>query len=447
MKKYFVFILVSVVLLFNSCSGDEKNLFKDDSSKRMEKYLKDAYDALVSADNGWVMEYFNVNDPQVETIRDGIYITRGYMFIMKFEKNEVVNIAARHPLNGNVYREGRSLFKVKSENGPELSFDLVVDEPGDFHLLSDPRADGYGYGGDYEFTILEFSNDEFKLRGKKRGTYIYLYKLSNDVVWEKYFEDIYAFQNYVFQDAPNPLVLVSSETKLIANNGISNRFTLNKEGVPPALYQEYAPFLVYPDKIRFQFPFTIDDKTISSFKLSADRHKLICIEDESIYFEGVNACNYLFDNLNDIHKTSRRWKVFREEGKISYTMEDMCHRLDSAIKLISRLGGLKSIFFTFEGSGQSCALGVEPVNGLVAYFYFETVNLGNDKIKFTYSNKNNSQGDTFYNHVLFGKEIKELIEKMSGTYIIAPNPDCNMNLSKIKFTDEKNPEKYCFLTL
>ena len=59
-----------------------------------------------------------------------------------------------------------------------------------FHKFSDPQSDGVGFGGDYEFYIMEHNSSQIMLKGKKTNQRIEMRKLSSDISWSEYLSGI-----------------------------------------------------------------------------------------------------------------------------------------------------------------------------------------------------------------------------------------------------------------
>jgi len=63
-----------------------------------------------------------------------------------------------------------------NDNCPVLTFNTYNNI---MHIWADPRQDGLGYEGDYEFLILEATPERVRLKGKKYGAYTVLYPLKD----------------------------------------------------------------------------------------------------------------------------------------------------------------------------------------------------------------------------------------------------------------------------
>ena len=441
MKNWIIIVLIGIIFIFfNSCNGffEQKDFFEDSSAVRLENFYTEARNILTGEENGWVMDYFTVNEHEIEKRNLSPRITRGYTFIMRFYDNDEVKFMSKTPATDNKLSRDSCLFEVKGESGPILTFN-TASEKNDFHAFSSPETDGAGYKGDYEFIVLEYNKDQVKLKGKKRGTYIYLNRLPEDITWENYFENLDNFQSKVFTKSPNYIKLVSDNTVINASSGIVHRFTLLEEGTDPMFNTEYMPFIIYPDGLRFQHPFSIDGKIIQTFKINDDWSRLVCTNEGStgIYFEGPNACEYFYND-----NTSNQWKI--DKSQSSSKIVDLYDELVVKCRAYAN-ATLNTIYFSYfrAGNVSSFVLGFQ-CGSYTGRFYFEKELLGDNKILLKYKQQNDSNGDLFLKNVPL---FYDLIELMNRTFIVTPNIDCSLNLNNIKIVASDDPEINCILFL
>lgn len=179
-----IYLASLAALSLTACSNDNNDIFEDSAAVRLEQYKKEYAEVLTSNGGLWSMEYFsNSEEP-------------GYVFVMKFDKNGSVTISANHKWIGGIFSQETSLWKMIADNGPVLSFNSYNNL---FHIFSDPadivgpdaptgdfgdiNETGYGHEGDYEFQVMEVSEDgnTVRLLGKKRLLDIYLHRLDANV--------------------------------------------------------------------------------------------------------------------------------------------------------------------------------------------------------------------------------------------------------------------------
>jgi len=174
MKTRYLYILLGLFLLtFASCKFVEDDIFDASAAVRLNTAKLEYKNILTNAPNGWAMEYFATSE------------SVGYTFLMEFNAGGTVTIAAKNSFTKNVYKTENSFFDIIGDNGPVLTFNTYNTLFNSFANPENPR--GYGLEGDYEFIVLKADSNEVKLKGKKRGTYIFLRKIDVNESWTAYF--------------------------------------------------------------------------------------------------------------------------------------------------------------------------------------------------------------------------------------------------------------------
>ncbi len=155
--------LLLSIFVFQSCLKDQKDAFDESASARIEKYLDNAQKSLISSEYGWILDYYPHEDRQFG----------GYTYTVKFTKNEVEGQLEVEPKT-----KAKSLYALKINNGPELSFDTYNNV---LHHYSVPTIQQpKGMSGDFEFVIDSIGKDVIKLHGKIYQNVMYLRKLKED---------------------------------------------------------------------------------------------------------------------------------------------------------------------------------------------------------------------------------------------------------------------------
>lgn len=153
--------LMLPTLLLQSCLKDQEDVFDESSAARMENYLNEAQRVLMSSENGWVLEYYP------ETHRK----YGGFTYTLKFSKDEA---EVRSEINPDA--KETCLYAMKTNNGPELSFDTYSPM---MHFFATPSSElNEAYGGDFEFVIDSIGQDVIKFHGKRSQNVMYMRRLN-----------------------------------------------------------------------------------------------------------------------------------------------------------------------------------------------------------------------------------------------------------------------------
>lgn len=150
---------------FQSCLKDQEDVFEDSVSARMQAYLETVRTTLTEPEYGWRMEYYAGNSKQDYG---------GYNFALKFTDEEVT---AGSELDPELITT--SLYTLKSDNGPVLSFDTYSEV---LHSFAVPGWNKYeGKGGDFEFMVTDVTPECVTMLGKRSGKTIRMYPLTEDM--------------------------------------------------------------------------------------------------------------------------------------------------------------------------------------------------------------------------------------------------------------------------
>lgn len=186
-SKYILFILMALpMLMLQSCLHDDDEKFAKNSANRMEEYLDNARRVITSGNATWLMEMYP-NSSQAYG---------GYAFTLKFSGDSVT---AMSELFKSTEKES-SLWTLTNDDGPVLTFDTYNSI---IHFFSTPSgsssaAGGYqAYQGEFGWIIADVQDDVIKLRGKKTGNTVYMYRMKEEP--KTYIEGCQAFdKNIIF---------------------------------------------------------------------------------------------------------------------------------------------------------------------------------------------------------------------------------------------------------
>ncbi len=425
MKIYFKLFLIVFSAFTTACTYEEANLFSDSSAIRLEKAQKEYNDILCSASNGWVMEYFPTDT------------TKGVTFLMKFNMSKAVLIAAKSELTGNSYAKDSSLFDLIADNGPVLTFNTYNKL---FHVYSNPEdpagssnLDGIGLGGDYEFIVLSADANQISLKGKKRGTYIYLKKLADNQSWPDYFTQIDTENSMLFGSVSNTLNFILGSDTLLAYNGIHHIFEIAKKGDDPILNGEIHSFIVTPTGIRFHTPYLYNDKKIQTFVLSNDKKQLVSSEDPSVLITGPILNKYLYSDFSvwksNINQMSDNYKTLINNLSEALKTKYAGKRNFEYIALTNKAVYSNSLYLRVTGIDAIYRILYSPVSGT------------SDRVKISLPEDNfnlyDNNGKKFYNEV---SEINTTLTGFCGEYIVSS--EFPLAVQNVKYTRVDNLSQY-----
>lgn len=219
MKAKYLVIIGLFAATFAACSRDEESLFEKPAAIRAQEAIDNAFNVFTSAENGWEMAYF----PNLEAS------AKGYNMVVKFNKNGNVSVTAKNSATtmNKIMTDTASTWAVKSDYGPILTFDTYNDV---FHAFSDPKGDGAGLLGDYEFLILKATPELVLLKGKKHSAYSVMRPMKNTDL-AAYFTACEKMQSKLFGNN-NIVTLTQGDSKMYLYKGADGQFQSAAYGSP-----------------------------------------------------------------------------------------------------------------------------------------------------------------------------------------------------------------------
>ncbi len=123
----------------------------------MEEIWLNTQETLLSAPNGWSMEFFYDEDLSYG----------GVQMLFRFYEDQTVDIACENKTAGYF---ATSYYSYDQDGSATINFDTYNEV---LHYFSEPLSDNVSYGGDFEFVIYAVTDDQITLKGKRTGlTYI-----------------------------------------------------------------------------------------------------------------------------------------------------------------------------------------------------------------------------------------------------------------------------------
>lgn len=329
MKKLLYFAAFAALSL-SACSSTEDEIFDQSAAERLEAYKKEYADVLTSDGGLWTMEYFsNPEEP-------------GYLFVMRFDKNGSVDIAANHQWIGDVFKQQTSLWKMIADNGPVLSFNSYNSV---FHILSDPAdipgtkdEDGYdidetgfGHEGDYEFQVMDVSDDQntIRLLGKKRLYDIYMRRLDPSTDVKSYMDEYKEIQTNLFcKEVPTLLFSDADGERYIVKNAYTGVLNIYPEAGDEVEQTRTGNFIITKSGIRFLEPLEYVnasnvEKSLSEFKF-VNNYSLALVDNESAVLNSGT-----FEDIINLNHCSWRVDLKTLEGDVKDAFNSFTNQLKS----------------------------------------------------------------------------------------------------------------------
>ncbi|MDR0824418.1 MAG: DUF4302 domain-containing protein [Prevotella sp.] len=186
MKKLGYYILFFTgFLLMQSCLHEENDVFDTPAAQRLNEAQKIYEKILTDAPNGWVLEYIAGD---TDANRRG-----AFNYLLSFKDGQVtaavdmLALADIAPNQANPYTKITSQYTFSQDMGVIVSFDTYNLY---LHYYHDQHGSYTTYKGDFEFTIMEATEDLVVLRGKKYGNIMEMHRLPANITWDKYLEDV-----------------------------------------------------------------------------------------------------------------------------------------------------------------------------------------------------------------------------------------------------------------
>ncbi len=302
MKKYLLYALTlaAAATVMSSCKNEVDMIFDSSAAERLDEAKAEYLDVLTRDGGKWVMEYFASED------------LPGFSFVMTFTAAGDVTIAGGNSYIGSDYVSKTSLWELITDDGVVLTFNSYNPL---IHVFCDPDASkGLGYEGDYEFIILDVSDDgnTISLKGKKHQMPIMMRRLGADTNDEE-FVAAFVYQNSaMFNASINRAILTYSPTgeRFIMTNGASGIMSVYPEKGDSVTQTETGNIIITADGFRFMRPLSVstaasaaDSVSFQCFALQSDG-TLLCTD------EGLEGTTVTADPLSSLFVNKKFvWRV------------------------------------------------------------------------------------------------------------------------------------------
>ena len=424
MKKI-LFILISIPFLFLvACTGEEKEIYSGNSNKRLTEEEEACCKDLQGAENGWIMEYF----PNTS------FLYGGYQLIVSFDEDGMATFSAEKAVSGDNTRKESGMYTLKHENGILLAFDTYNKI---FHKFSDPQSDGVGFGGDYEFYIMEHNSSQIILKGKKTNQRIEMRKLSSDISWSEYLSGIDKMASLV--DTKYLDMLLNGESiSMLAKSSSARCFNLSYPA-NDKVETKLMSFILTADGAKCANPVTIGGTTIESLKWDDAERKLVFKDDKNTIEIGTLPINRIFNQTTDTwyFANKRSSTRFRQLwNSMVYIMNN-----DFATTFNDFYLGLYTNPFEPETSLQAILAVCKENIGSVYTTQYEVVEGTDDRIRILW--KGYAMSAQYY-YKSYEPIISFLTKESENEFII--EADNNIYPQEIKFTKVSNPNHWFIIS-
>ena len=402
-----------------ACTFEDDDYFEESAALRVEHAAEKVQDILTSAPNGWVMQYF---------CGTSVDHFEGFNIFARFEKSGKVTLAGNHRFlrdgNANKYTEYSSIYNMLQEDGLVLAFntwnDILTPLVDPVDPSSAPNSlvkDGAGMGGDHNFVVMSYSDDEIILRGERHGGEVRLVKC--DRTWQEYIDATNELKNAITNTSISSYYVIADTDTLYFTN-LRTGVTRYTENLTNYVKLDYLSNCFTPQGFRFEHQDSIGTHAFHEFILAEDNSCLVN-EDGTVK---VVAC---WDNYIVNH--TAYWQM--DESMFSTEQKSLFTQLEEAAKTFNSAWSLAGV-----GLGKST--GSNAVVGFVLSFYTNAAKTKTNTAGVALSMSKPAYGQIIIDYnkdCKVDKNMESLVKKspemenlarafaatLNGTYEITPN--------------------------
>lgn len=262
-QRLFSYILSAFICLgLQSCLFQEEDLFEESSAVRATAAVTEIQEILQNAPNGWKLEYY---------VGTG-YALGGTTILMRFVGSRVEMAAEAGP---GAYKPGtviKSLYQITAEQAAMITFDTYNSL---LHAYSAPLDINLNLEGDYEFIVMDASEDKIVLQGKRYGNIMEMSPVPKDIPWRIVLDDI----RTVEQEADERTYRLEKNGELqklfMRDNGTFATFSVSDVAMKTVGTLPY----IYTEKgLKFCTAYELNGQSIQNFEWDKKAHRFVCVD-------------------------------------------------------------------------------------------------------------------------------------------------------------------------
>jgi hypothetical protein len=263
MKKIVYISMLIVVFFLNACK-EEKDIFDEPASLRLQKAINEYTELFASSPNGWLGDFYPEDNQKIG----------GYAMHVNFKSNGDADISCEIETNVPAREVATSQWEIIPEQSAVLSFSTYNPV---MHYFSEPyQTDNDGRYGDYEFVIMKANRDSIELKGKKHGNKFILRRNENTDP-QVYFTEVAKMEDVLSEFGMFGFMLKGQRIDGVTAV-IDRTFSIgykDEQGIGQTVKVSYT---FTPAGISFYKPFTFQDVTMQNFAWDASQEKYICTD-------------------------------------------------------------------------------------------------------------------------------------------------------------------------
>lgn len=439
LAKYVSLAALAVVAVATtaSCSREEDDIWDRSAAERLDDARNTDLATLCAATNGWEMLYFTANDN----------VSRGLNFLMKFNADGSVTIAAKNSDTGNDYTEETSTYDVISDDGPVLTFNTYNTL---FHRYADPDpdqtqdTDGVGDGGDYEFKIMSINNDMIYMRGKKHGLEIYMHRLADDVDWEQYFIDVETMHGRMFTSSiPTLWLTLADGSRYSITDAATQEMSLLRENGDAVTETTKLSYVATRTGMRWIRSYSGHDNESATpareFVFNAEGTYLVSTD-----FGGTAGATIKAPVLSELFPMQGPlWRI--DPDNLGGQFVAAYKAVDTGLRAVDSSWFLGGMLFNYYMVSRTYSLRILINTTAESRFYCNVIPNGDSTVKFEFS----GNGDV--NAAIVGSQVPQIGEFFdlleSAEFDITSVTGSELYPSRLLFTSKANANDFFYVDL